>query len=455
MGKAFATQTMTGVCTDLSFEGKGVFKSDGQVVFVNGMFPGEEGEIEISYRRAGNLFGEVKKLTKVSPHRVQPRCKVCHACGGCSFQQLDYESQLLFKQQKVKEQFRKIGGMNVDVLPTVGMDDPYFYRNKIQMPFGLDKRGNPYCGFYKEGTHVIVPIEKCFIEDERSEHILTTVKKLLKSFHIQPYNEDDRWGILRHVLIRTSYYQKQIMVVLVTAVDVFPSRNNFVKALVKECPEITTVVQNINSRSTNVILGEKEHILYGKGFIEDSLCGVSFQISSKSFYQTNPVMTEKLYSAAMKAAKLQPTDIAFDAYSGIGTIGLIAAKDVKEVISVEIVPAAVRDGIKNAKRNGINNFKMYCDDASDFMVRMAKNNEGVDVLFMDPPRKGSDERFLKSVLKLKPKRIVYVSCEPSTLARDVKFLAPYYAIESIQPFDMFPQGFHVETVVCLISKSPL
>ena len=242
------------------------------------------------------------------------------------------------------------------------------------------------------------------------------------------------------------------MVVLVTAVDVFPSRNNFVKALIKECPEITTIIQNINTRDTNVILGEKQRILYGKGYIEDTLCGVNFQISAKSFYQTNPVMTEKLYSYAIDKAELTKEDIAFDAYSGIGTIGLIASRKAKEIISVELVKEAVIDGIKNAKRNNITNFKMYNDDASSFMVRMATNKQEVDVLFMDPPRKGSDKRFLDALLKLKPKRVVYVSCDPTTLARDVAYISKSYAIKDIQPFDMFPHTFHVETITLLCRK---
>lgn len=446
-------QILSGKCVDLSFEGKGVFKNGKDTVFVDGMFPGEEGDIEILYKRNGALFGKVIKLTKVSPNRIQPKCKVCSSCGGCCFQQLEYKAQLEYKTNKVKEQFKKIGKMDVKVNPCIGMDEPYFYRNKIQMPFGKDNKGNPYCGFYKASTHVIVPIEVCYIEDKKAEHILSSIKSLLKSFKIEPYNEDERWGILRHVLIKTSFYKQEIMVVLVTAVDSFPSRNNFVKALLKLCPEITTVVQNINSRSTNVILGEKEHVLYGKGYIEDSLCGVSFQISSKSFYQTNPIMTEKLYSYAIAKANLNKNEIAFDAYSGIGTIGLIASKKAKEVISVELVPQAVKDGIKNAKRNNINNFRMYCDDASSFMVKMASNKQDVDVLFMDPPRKGSDERFLKAVLKLKPKRIVYVSCDPTTLARDISYINQSYKIEDIQPFDMFPQTFHVETVVLLSRKN--
>lgn len=452
MGSSFPKKIISGTCVDLSFEGKGVFKGEGQAIFVDGMFIGEEGEVEIAYKRNGALFGNIKKLRKISPDRIQPRCKICHACGGCCFQQLAYPAQLAFKSSKVAEQFRRLAKMKVEVAPCIGMDDPYYYRNKIQMPFGKDDRGNVYCGFYKASTHVIVPVEECFIEDKRSRPILDACKKLFKSMRIELYNEDARTGIIRHVLIKTSYYKPEIMVVLVTAVDSFPGRNNLVKALLKECPEITTVIQNINPRSTSVILGEKERVLYGKGFIEDSLCGILFQISAKSFYQTNPVMTEKLYSYAMQAAHLSGQEVVFDAYSGIGTIGLIAAKDAKQVISVEIVKQAVQDGIRNAKRNRINNFLMYCDDASSFMVKMAEKGETVDVLFMDPPRKGSDERFLKAALKLRPKRIVYVSCDPSTLARDVAYLAKAYKVESVQPFDMFPQTFHVETVVALSLK---
>ncbi len=444
---------LKGTCVDLSFEGKGVFKSGKEVVFVDGMFPGEEGEAEILYRRAGALFGEVKSLDKVSPDRISPKCKICHSCGGCCFQQLSYNAQLAYKSNKVQEQFKRIGHMDVAVEPCIGMDDPYYYRNKIQMPFTKDKKGNVYCGFYKQNTHVLVPVDECFIEDRRSVHILQTIKKLCKSMRVDPYQEDQRRGVLRHVLIKTSYYQKQIMVVLVTTIDSFPGRGNFVSALTKECPEITTVVQNINSRDTNVILGEKERILFGKGFIEDSLCGLNFHVSAKSFYQTNPIITEKLYSKAIELAALTKEDIAFDAYSGIGTIGLIASRSCKQVLSVELVPAAVRDGIGNAKRNGVTNFSMYCDDASAFMTRMAKNKEPVDVLFMDPPRKGADERFLNALIALKPERVVYVSCDPSTLARDVAYLQKSYSVSKVQPFDMFPQTSHVETVVLLSRKN--
>ena len=449
MKNGLVKETVFGTCCDLTYEGFGVLKHGKDVLFVAGMFPGEEGEVQIEYRRAGQIYGKVKKLTKISPSRINPECKICSACGGCVFQQYAYEAELAFKTKKVQEQFRKVAHMDVRPLPCIGMEQPRFYRNKIQMPFGKDNKGNVYCGSYKSGTHVIVPVQKCFIEDERAEKILSAAKSLMKSMRIAPYEEDSRHGVIRHILIRTSKHYPQVMVVLITNVETFPSSANFVKALVSACPEITTVVQNVNSRQTNVILGEKERVLYGKGYIEDDLCGLHFRISAKSFFQVNPVQTEVLYQTAMKAAKLTKDDVVFDAYSGIGTIGLIAAKEAGKVLSVEIVPEAVRDGRRNAKANSIENFEMYCDDASTFMVRMAEKKGHVDVLFMDPPRKGSDQRFLDALCKLKPNRVVYISCDPSTLARDCAYLSKMYQIDSIQPVDMFPRSFHVESVVAL------
>ena len=444
--------TLKGTCIDISYEGKGVVKTQDGIFFVPGIFPGEEGEIAFAYSRNGAKFGNVVKLDKVSPNRIQPRCKICSSCGGCCFQQYDYSAQLKHKTALVKEQFRKVAKMDIEPFPCIGMDDPFFYRNKIQMPFGKDKKGNLYCGFYKEGTHVIVPVDTCYIEDERAKTVLDAVKKLGKSFRIEPYHEDERFGLLRHVLIRCAKKKEQVMVVLVTSSDAFPSRNNFVKALIKECPFITTVVQNVNPRHTNVILGDFERVLYGPGFIEDILCGITFRISAKSFYQVNPVMTEVLYSKAIEAAKLEGNETVFDAYSGIGTIGMIASKACKNVISVEIIKEAVADARRNAKANGIDNINFYCGDASSFMVQMAERKQSVDVVFLDPPRKGSDERCLNAICKLKPRRIVYVSCDPSTLARDVAFLSKSYKLESVQPVDMFPHTQHVETIVGLALK---
>ena len=439
-------------CFDLSYEGRGVTRVNGEVVFVNDMFPGDEGDIEIDYRRNGMLFGHVKKLSKESNDRVKPVCPVCYQCGGCAFQCLSYEAQLSFKQKKVKEQFKKIAKMDVDVLPTLGMENPYYYRNKVQPLIKEDIDGHIVSGFYKEGTHKIVKVDRCYIEDMRANTVLMAIRNLLEKHHIPAYEEDTGTGVIRRVLIKTSLHYNEIMVVLITTVDRFPSRESFVRDLLKVCPEVTTVVQNINPRRTSVILGEKERVLFGKGTIKDSISGLTFNISSKSFYQTNPTMVQVLYDVAMEFADLKESDVVFDAYSGIGTIGLIAAKKGSEVISVEIVPEAVEDANRNAKENNLGNFSAYVGDAGEFIREMAEDKKRIDVLFMDPPRKGSDMVFLESIMKIKPNRIVYVSCDASTLARDVKVLSKMYEIKKIRPVDMFPHTPHVECVVLLQRK---
>ena len=308
-------------------------------------------------------------------------------------------------------------------------------------------------GIYQEGTHFIVPVDECLIEDQRADAIIRDIRGLLKSFKIKTYNEDTGYGLFRHVLIRTGYHSGQIMVVLVLGSPILPSKNNFVKALRKLHPEITTIVLNVNGQKTSMILGEKETVLYGKGYIEDELCGKTFRISSKSFYQVNPVQTEKLYSKAIELAGLTGKERVIDAYCGIGTIGLIASDKAKEVISVELNSDAVRDAIANAKRNGIKNVRFYNNDAGVFMRQMADAGESADVVFMDPPRSGSDEKFLSSVLTLHPKKIVYVSCDPTTLARDLKYLTKHgYKARRAIPVDMFPATEHCENCVLLERK---
>ncbi len=441
-----------GKCIDLSFEGKGVVKTLYGVCFVDGLFPGEEAYIQINYKRAGSFFGKVTKLNKKSPDRIQPRCGVCTACGGCQFQQLAYPAQLEYKTNKVKDAFRRHLGKEFDVLPCIGMDDPYNYRNKIQVPIGRDPHGHIVTGFYRSGTHKIVPIDECHIEDKRAGLILKEIKSLIKQFRYEPYNEDTRTGIFRHILIRTSYHYDEIMVTLVTNADEFKGKNNFVKELIKRVPSIKTVVQNINTRDTNVILGEKERVLYGTGTIKDSILGVDFIISSKSFFQVNPVQVEKLYSRAIEAAKLTKDDEVFDAYCGIGTISLIASKQCKSVLGVEIVNEAIKDAVKNAKLNKIENAKFICGDAGETLEKLANEDTHFDCVFVDPPRKGLDEKFINSLLRVKPKKLVYVSCDPETLARDINILSKEYKINSIQPVDMFPMTFHVESVCYLELK---
>lgn len=442
-------EIINGKCIDISSEGKGVIKNGKDIIFCDGLFPNEEADIELCYQRAGVYFGKVKKLYTLSKDRIQPKCKICTACGGCQYQQINYSTQLKFKTQRVKNALTRIGKLDVNVLPCLGMKEPYHYRNKIQVPFCKDKKGHVVYGFYRENSHEIIPIKECAIENQKAASILWDIKELIKSFNISTYNEDNGKGILRYVLIRTSLHYDELMVVLVTSCLNFPNQRNFIDTLIKKHPEITTIVENVNSRHTNVILGNKEKVLYGKGYIKDSILGLTFEISASSFYQVNPVQVEVLYQTVLDLLDINQSQTVLDAYSGVGTIGLIAAKKAKKVISVEIVKDAYKNGIENAKRNNVNNIEFHCGDAGEFI----NSYEGdLDIVIMDPPRKGSDEKFLSTLLNKKPKQIIYVSCDPETLARDLLYLSKEYQVTYVQPVDMFPMTAHVETVVQLTLK---
>ena len=380
--------------------------------------------------------------------RGKTKCPIYRECGGCQYLHLTYDQQLKEKQKRMEE---LLGGV-CPVRPIIGMEEPYHYRNKVHAVFGLDRKNNPISGIYKEGTHRIFPVDSCLIEDQKADEIIVTIRSMLRSFKIRVFDEDTGYGLLRHVLIRRGFTTGEILVVLVTASPVFPSKNNFVKALREKHPEITTIVQNINGRSTSMVLGDKEHVLYGKGYIEDELCGLRFRISSRSFYQINSVQTEKLYGKAMELAELTGKETVLDAYCGIGTIGLIASKHAGKVIGVELNQDAVRDAVQNAKKNGITNAQFFCNDAGRFMSHMAARGESADVVFMDPPRSGSTEEFIDSVALMQPKWVVYISCGPDTLARDLRMFAKHgYKAKEAWPVDLFGWTEHVETVV-LLSK---
>ena len=438
-----------GKAIDLSSEGKGVVKVHNDIIFVDGLFPNEEADIEILYQRAGVFFGKVKHLYNLSKERIQPRCKICTSCGGCQYQQLDYKAQLKYKTKRVKEALTRIAHIKQDVLPCIGAEHPYNYRNKIQVPFVKDRNGVVKFGFYKENTHIIMPIKECAIENKKATPILWDIKLLLEDMNIPTYNEDNGKGILRYVLIRTSYHYDELMVVLVTTQMNFPGQRNFINELVSRHPEITTIVENVNSRRTNVILGDKEKVLYGPGHIKDDILGLTFEISASSFFQINPEQVEKLYTCALNLVDSKKDEIVLDAYSGVGTIGLIAARNAKKVISVEINKFAHKNAIENAKRNNIDNIEFVCDDAGKFI----SNYDGdIDTLIMDPPRSGSDETFLSTVVNKRIKKVIYVSCNPETLARDIAYLSDLYEVKYVQPVDMFPMTAHVETVACLRLK---
>ena len=386
---------------------------------------------------------EKKKEQKVCPYAKK--------CGGCKYQGIPYKVQLGKKQDQVKSLLKKFGKVN----PIIGMEDPYYYRNKVHAVFDRDKKGNIISGIYEANSHRVVPIEKCQIEDEESQEIIRAIRGMLKSFKIKTYDEDTGYGLLRHVLVRRGFTSGEVMVVLVVASPVFPSKNNFVKALRKEYPQISTVVLNINDKNTSMVLGEREIVLYGKGFIRDTLCGKSFRISPKSFYQVNPVQTEILYGKAVEYAGLTGREKVIDAYCGIGTIGLIASEHAKEVVGVELNKDAVRDARINARENKIVNVSFRQGDAGEFMEGMAAQKEKADVVFMDPPRSGSSEKFLNSLVTLSPDKVVYISCNPETLARDLLFLTRKgYEVKVIQPVEMFCFTSHVETVVLLSHKKP-
>lgn len=380
----------------------------------------------------------------------EPSCPVYRKCGGCQLQNMDYARQLQFKQRKVEGllgEFHKVE-------PIIGMEAPYHYRNKVSAAFALTRSKQIISGVYQDSTHRIVPVDQCLIEDQKADEIICSVRRLMKSFQLLPYDEVTQRGFLRHVLVKRGFATNQIMVVLVTGTPIFPAKKRFVEALLKLHPEITTILMNINDRYTSMVLGDQEKMLYGPGKIEDILCGCRFQISAKSFYQINPLQTEILYGKAMEYAGLTGKETVIDAYCGIGTIGLVAAKQgAKKVTGVELNRDAVKDAIGNAKRNRLSNTWFCVGDAGEFMLEMSLEKEPVDVVFMDPPRAGSDQTFLSSLIALSPKKVVYISCNPETQRRDLGYLTAKgdYRVDRIQPVDMFPHTNHVETV-CLLTK---
>lgn len=375
-------------------------------------------------------------------------CPYSKSCGGCKYIDGEYKESLKKKQATVE----RLIGKYCTVKQILGMKNPYHYRNKVNAAFARTRKGQIVSGMYEAKSHQVVNIDSCLIEKEVADSIIRDIRDLAKSFKIQIYNEDTGYGLLRHVMVRVGHVTGQVLVVIVLRSPVMPSKNNFAKALRKLHPEITSIVLNVNDKNDSMVLGKRDIPIYGRGYIEDELCGLKFRISPQSFYQINSEQTEKLYKKAISLAMLNGNERVIDAYCGIGTIGMVASKQAGEVIGVELNKDAVRDAINNAKANGIKNIRFVCDDASDFMVKMAAAGEKADVVIMDPPRAGSTEVFMKSVIKLSPQRVVYVSCNPETLSRDLEFFTKNgYVAESAWPVDMFCFSEHVETVV-LMSK---
>lgn len=384
------------------------------------------------------------------------QCPRAGACGACQLNGVKYSTQLARKQAFVEEQLGCFG----PVAPIIGMENPFHYRNKVQSVFGLNSKGELINGIYRLGTHKLIPIRDCMIEDEEADSILETIRQLAKERGIEPYDEDLGTGVLRHVLIRRAVSTNQTLVVLVSGCPRFRPKDSFAQEIARRHPSVKGVLLHLNDEKTSMVLSSNPcKLIWGQGWIEDELCGLRFRISAKSFYQVNPTQAARLYTIAMRMARFSQTDVVVDAYCGTGTIGLIASKwGAGRVLGIELNPSAVEDARENAALNGIENASFVCGDASEVLKAMSKGSlEGydstADVVFLDPPRSGSDERFLSSVIRLAPKTIVYISCNAQTLARDLRYLTTMgpYRMYGAQPVDMFPQTTHVETV-CLLSK---
>ena len=438
---------------DMGVDGAGIGKSDGMTFFVKDAVIGDVVRVKIIKLKKAYGYARLMELLEASADRVEPKCPYYRQCGGCQIQALSYEKQLEFKENKVHNNLERIGGFTkIPMEPIVGMDEPYHYRNKAQFPVGTDKEGHIVTGFYAGRTHTIIPNRDCALGLPVNREILDIVIDFMEKYHISAYDEKTGKGLVRHVLIRCGFSSQEKMVCLIINGKSLPHGEKLVEAL-RKIDGMTSISLNCNTGRTNVILGHRTIVLWGQEYITDQIGDISYEISPVSFYQVNPVQTEILYQTAIDYAGLTGKETVIDAYCGIGTIGLIAAKKASKVIGVELNKDAVKDARINAKENKITNAAFYQGDAGRFMVEMAAKGEKADVVFMDPPRAGSAERFLSSVVKLSPKKVIYISCNPETLARDLKYLTKHhYKVEKIQPVDMFPFCDHVETVCSLSRK---
>lgn len=438
---------------DYTSEGIGVAKVDGFPLFVNNLIIGEEAKVKITKVMRKFALAKIISFITMSPHRITPLIPETIHLSGCQFTQLDYAKEVEYKLSKVNRALRVIGGLDYEVKVIHPAPNPYFYRNKTVLPLAMKKDGTVISGMYRFNTHEIIGMDKTHLDDLRASEVMQEIRPLLKKHNISIYDEKSHTGTLRRVMIRASYYTNDIMVVLISKSKQIENIDAFCADLITKCPQITTIVQNINPQRTNVILGDEEKVLYGEGIISDKIDDLTFLVSSKSFFQVNTLQAEKLYSRAISLANLKESDTILDAYSGIGTITLLAAKKVKKAIGVEIVKEAVEDAKANAKINKIANAEFIQDDAGDFLVKH-KKNALFDVVFVDPPRKGLGEVFLTKLLEVAPPKIIYVSCDPATLARDLKTLVKKYKISAFETLDMFPRTAHVESITLLSLITP-
>ncbi|MCI2948556.1 23S rRNA (uracil(1939)-C(5))-methyltransferase RlmD [Staphylococcus caledonicus] len=436
-----------GTVIDLTHEGHGVVKFDRYPIFVPNALINEDIEFKVIKVKKNFAIGKLMNVLKESENRVEPPCKYYWKCGGCQLQHMTYEAQLAMKKEQVVNLFHRKAQFNDTVInDTVGMDNPWRYRNKSQLPIGKDKDNTAIMGYYRHRSHDIIDMDSCLIQDEQHQEIMNQIKQWLNELKVSIYNEKTKKGLLRHLVIRTGHYTDEIMVIFVTNGSKFKQVDILVEKLNKAFPNISSIKQNINNSHSNVIMGQQSVTLYGKDKIVDQLSDTTFKISDQSFYQINSSQTEKLYQKAIDYAQLDGEETVLDTYCGIGTIGLYMAPVAKHVYGVEVVPSAIKDAQQNATLNQLENTTFVCGKAEDVIIEWKQQGIKPDVVMVDPPRKGCDETFLDTLLTLNPKRIVYISCNPSTQQRDAQILAAKYQLKEITPFDMFPQTTHIETV---------
>ena len=442
---------------DNGFGGEGIAKVDGFTIFIPNALKGEKCEVLIVKVLSSQAYGKVIKILEASEDRVEPDCATYQRCGGCDLRHMKYETTLNLKRNTVQSLINKSLKNKIEAEKTIGMKNPYNYRNKAQFPVGIDKEGNPTVGVFAQRSHTIIPIKNCKIQTEISQEIARSIIEFIKENKISIYDEEKQNGTIRHIVIKVGKYTKQIMCILVVNEEFGKTNENkLVEMLCTKYKDVKTIVKNINNKNTNVILGKQNVNLYGDGYIEDKLGEYTFKISPMSFYQVNPIQAEVLYNTAIEAANLSKEDTLFDLYCGIGTIGIFASKYVKQVYGIEIVEQAIEDAKENAKMNNVDNTEFFAGDV-EIVLDDLINNKGVsaDIVMFDPPRKGLDRNSINNILKIKPKKIVYISCNPATLIRDLAFFEENYDIKTIVPVDMFPFTSNVECVSVLQLKQDM
>lgn len=438
---------------DNGFEGEGIAKIDGFTIFIPNCIKGEKVRILIVKVLKSHAFGKALEIIESSEQRVESDCDTYKRCGGCDLRHIKYKETLKMKQNAVQSLVNKTLENKIEVEETLGMKNPYYYRNKAQYPVGLDKKGLPIIGVFANRTHEIIPIKECLIQNKESQKIAKFVVEFIKKNKISIYDEKTRKGLIRHIVTKVGIKTNEIMLILVINGKEIPKEQELIKEVLKKFQNVKTIVKNINTKNTNVIMGKENINLYGNGYIKDILGDYEFKISPLSFYQVNPVQAEKLYNIGVEAANISKDDIVFDLYCGIGTISLFMSKYAKKVYGIEIVEEAVKDAKENAKLNKVDNTEFIVGDVEKVLDDLINSEKVIpDVIMIDPPRKGLDNKSIENILKVSPKKLVYISCNPATLVRDLAKLEEKYGIKIIKPVDMFPFSKHVECVALLCLK---